>query len=89
VLGQVHDFGGKYLEIDPPSRLVLTFEWGGAPGDALTSYVSFEDEGGKTRLTSRIVFSSVAMRDRMISQGMVGGMMQSNERLDTLLEESQ
>jgi uncharacterized protein YndB with AHSA1/START domain len=88
VLGQVHDFGGKYLEIDPPSRLVLTFEWGGAPGDVLTSYVSFEDEGGKTRLTSRVVFGSLAMRDRMISQGMVGGMMQSNERLDTLLEET-
>jgi hypothetical protein len=29
------------------------------------------------------------MRDRMISQGMVGGMLQSNERLDALLAESQ
>ena len=87
--GAIHDFSGKYLEIDPPSRLVMTFVWGGAPEDTVTSYVSFEDEGGKTRLTSRIVFSSLAMRDRMISQGMAGGMMQSNERLDSLLEETQ
>jgi len=88
-LGEIHDFGGKYLEIDPPSRLVMTFVWGGAPEDTVISYTSFEDEGGKTRLTSRIVFSSLAMRDRMISQGMAGGMLQSNERLDTLLEETQ
>jgi len=84
-LGEIHDFGGKYLEIDPPSRLVMTFVWGGAPEDTIISYNSFEDEGGKTRLAGRIVFSSLAMRDRMISQGMAGGMMQSNERLDDLL----
>lgn len=89
VSGEIYDFGGKYLEIDPPSRLVSTFEWGGAPGDILTSHTSFEDEGGKTRLRSRIVFGSLAMRDNMISQGMFGGMMQSNERLDALLEEAQ
>ncbi|HEY1729918.1 MAG TPA: SRPBCC domain-containing protein [Candidatus Baltobacteraceae bacterium] len=87
--GEIHDFGGKYLEIDPPSRLVMTFVWGGAPEDTVTSYNSYEDAGGKTRLTSRIVFSSLAMRDRMISQGMCGGMMQSNERLDMLLEKVQ
>jgi uncharacterized protein YndB with AHSA1/START domain len=87
--GQLHDFGGKYIEIDPPSRLVMTFIWGGAPDEALTSYISFEDEGGKTRLTSRVVFDSRATRDRMVSQGMVGGMLQSNERLDALLQETQ
>ena len=87
--GQLQDFGGKYLEIDPPSRLVMTFEWGGAPGEALTSYLVFEDEAGKTRLTSRIVFNSPEIRDAMVSHGMAGGMMQSNERLDALLKESQ
>lgn len=89
VFGEIHDFSGKYVEIDPPSKLAMTFVWGGAPDDVITTYNSYEDEGGKTRLTGRIVFSSLAMRDRMLSQGMAGGMMQSNERLDMLLEELQ
>ena len=42
--------------------------------------------GGKTKLTVQSVFQSVADRDGMIQGGMEGGVSESHERPDELLE---
>jgi len=45
--------------------------------------VTFEDHGGKTRITMRMVFESAAERDRTIEFGAVEG---GNSTLDCLEE---
>lgn len=47
---------GRYIEIDPPRRLVFTFAWEnstGQPEHEMQATVELEDVGGKTRLTFR------------------------------------
>src|ERR1700734_3837407 len=46
----VGEFFGRYIEVTPHARLVWTNEEGG--GEAITT-VTFEEEGGKTRLVLR------------------------------------
>jgi uncharacterized protein YndB with AHSA1/START domain len=47
--------------------------------------VTFEDEGGKTRLTVRMRFESQAVRDSLLKLGMNEGWSQSLERLENVL----
>ena len=46
------------------------------------STVTFEDEGGKTRLTVRTRFASAAVRDAFLEMGMSEGWSESLDRLD-------
>ena len=61
---------GVYREIVPPERLVFTHVWEeghDSPGHETTVSLTFEDQGGKTKLTfHKAVLESVAER---ISQG--------------------
>lgn len=59
----------------------------GAEKPALESLstVTFEDEGGGTRLTIRTVFETAAIRDTMIKMGMEEGWSQSLDRLEEVL----
>jgi uncharacterized protein YndB with AHSA1/START domain len=54
------------------------------PGEMLAT-VTFDDLGGKTRLTVRTLFKSAAIRDAMLKLGMTEGWSQSLERLSELL----
>jgi uncharacterized protein YndB with AHSA1/START domain len=47
--------------------------------------VTFEDQGGKTKLTVRILFDTAAIRDALLKIGMTQGWSQSLERLETLV----
>jgi uncharacterized protein YndB with AHSA1/START domain len=47
---------GTYLEVTPHSRLVWTNEEGDVGGSVTT--VTFEDQGGQTRLVQRELYSS-------------------------------
>ncbi len=47
--------------------------------------VTFEDLRGKTKLTVRTLFNSVAIRDAMVALGMTEGWSQSLDRLSDLL----
>jgi len=87
--GRVHDFSGEYLDVRAPDHLRFTFVWGGAPDQVMSVEATYEDKGGKTLVTSRTRFSTRKQRDDMLSKGAIGGMMQSNERLDALLDELQ
>jgi len=61
-----------------------------APGDhnpvgEMIQTVTFENVGGKTRLTVRTRFQSAAIRDAMVKVGMNEGWSQSLERLDAVV----
>jgi len=78
-------FRGTYREIDPPAKLEYTFEWEGMPGHILVETATFEDLGGRTKVTTRSLFHTTEERDGMIASGMEGGLNESYERLDELL----
>ena len=76
-------FFGKYLEATPPSRLVWTNDEGGDGGPVTT--VTFEEEGGKTRLVVHDLYPSREALDAAIASGSTGGMPETLEQLDELL----
>ncbi|MBI2236148.1 MAG: SRPBCC domain-containing protein [Magnetospirillum sp.] len=47
--------------------------------------MTFEDEGGRTKLTIRTLFGSPEIRDRMVKMGMEQGWSESLDRLGELL----
>jgi uncharacterized protein YndB with AHSA1/START domain len=69
------------------TRIVQTFEFEGAPGEVSLDTTTFTGLGdGRTRLQNHSVFPSVDARDAAVANGMEGGIADSYERLDTLLE---
>jgi uncharacterized protein YndB with AHSA1/START domain len=79
--GQEFGFRGVYREIVPPERVVQTFEFEGMPGHVALETVTFEEQGGKTKLTSRLLFDSVEDRDGMLQSGMEKGAAETYDRL--------
>ncbi|MEA5364320.1 SRPBCC family protein [Amycolatopsis sp., V23-08] len=68
-------------------RIVQTFEFEGAPGEVSLDTTTFTGLGdGRTRMRTHSVFPSVEARDAAIANGMEGGITESYDRLDTLLE---
>jgi uncharacterized protein YndB with AHSA1/START domain len=53
------------------------------PVGEMLQTVTFEDQGGKTKLTVRTRFNSTAIRDAMVKMGMSEGWAQSLDRLQT------
>ena len=84
--GNEYAFNGVFREIVPPERLVQTFEFEGAPGHGLVQTMTFEDQGGKTKLTITALFQSVEDRDGMLKTGMERGAVEGLDRLAELLE---
>jgi uncharacterized protein YndB with AHSA1/START domain len=56
------------------------------PGHVLLGIVTFGDENGKTKVTEKSVFESVADRDGMIAAGMEDGGYETMDRLAELVE---
>jgi uncharacterized protein YndB with AHSA1/START domain len=86
--GHEQGFRGTYREVTPPERLVQTFEWDGMPGHVIVETVSFEDLGGRTKVTTRSLFHTTEERDGMLASGMEGGLTESHDRLAELLAEA-
>lgn len=91
---------GVYREVVRPLRLMMTDDCSEHPEDWLDqvnpgrpkgeglealSTVTFADEGGRTKLTIRTLFSSPEIRDRMVKMGMEQGWSESLDRLGDLL----
>ncbi len=87
--GNEYAFHGVYHDITPPERLVGTSEFEGEPGRVTLETVTFEDLGGRTRVTDRTVFSTVEDRDAALASGMREGAVESMDRFARLLEETQ
>jgi uncharacterized protein YndB with AHSA1/START domain len=79
-------FTGRYLEIDPPSRLVLTqvYERVAHVGDAVVT-ATFEERHGRTRLTLRQLFPSKEALEGALASGMERGMRVTLDQLDALV----
>ena len=75
-------FSGEYREVVPPERLVSTEGWEAMPGHEYVVTVTFEEEDGKTRMTSHLLYKDGADRDGHLQSGMEAGMQESYVRLD-------
>ncbi|HEY3725760.1 MAG TPA: SRPBCC family protein [Solirubrobacteraceae bacterium] len=84
--GTETSFHGTYREVAPPERIVQTFEREGMPGHVSLETVTFEDLGGRTRVTTTSLFETTSERDGMLASGMERGLNETYARLDELLE---
>jgi uncharacterized protein YndB with AHSA1/START domain len=71
--GNQYAFSGVYQEVVPPERLAYTFEFEAMPGHVLVETIVFEEEGGKTTLTSTSVFETLEDLEGMLASGAEGG----------------
>ena len=82
-------FYGEYLEVEPPTRFRWTFmfdvEGVGPMGGPETH--TFEDVGGRTRVTSISHLGSPEMIEGALATGMTKGAIETWDRLATLLAE--
>lgn len=77
-------FTGEYLEVVPPERVVRTEMFDVPPfnlGEPAIETMTLEDLGGRTRLVSRSRFPSVEILDGALGTGMIGGALESYDRL--------
>jgi uncharacterized protein YndB with AHSA1/START domain len=84
--GNLMSMGGTFREVVPNERIVATekFDQPWYPGGA-TVTTSLSDEGGKTKLTTTILYESREARDGVLKTPMKDGIAESYDRLDELL----
>jgi uncharacterized protein YndB with AHSA1/START domain len=82
--GAMYPFKVTFVEVDKPTRLVYDYSSEGDPNPVRTS-VTFEDEGGKTKVTLQLVFASVDAFEQAKSYGAVGGANQALKDLEKYL----
>jgi uncharacterized protein YndB with AHSA1/START domain len=83
--GSTMEFFGRYLEVEPGSRLSWTNEEGDEAGPVTT--VTFEELGGSTRVVVHEVYPSKDLLDAAMASGSAGiyALPVSLEQLDELL----
>ena len=83
--GQTMSLHGVFREWTPPARTVCTQAMEGVPGETLVTSVLAE-QGGKTTLTTTVLYASREARDAALKTGMEHGVAASYDRLAELLE---
>lgn len=80
------EFGlsGEVLEAERPTRFKRTVSFEGKPGKVVETY-AFEESGGKTTVTTEMLYDSVEAREQLFNQGQSWGMEAAYEVLDALL----
>jgi uncharacterized protein YndB with AHSA1/START domain len=82
----VFGFEGRYREITPQERIIMTFEWDGMPGHVLIETITLEElAGNRTKIITMSLFHTKEERDGMVQSGMEGGLNESYAALDRLL----
>ena len=82
----VHGFEGRFREITPKDRIVMTFEWDGMPAYVIVETMEFQEVGdGRTRIVTTSLFHTNEERDGMMAAGMEQGLNESYAALDRLL----
>src|ERR687886_103310 len=71
---------GVYREVKAPERLVNTEAWGAEWPETVNTVV-FTEKGGKTTVTTTVLYASKEVRDGAIKTGMESGWDRSYERL--------
>ncbi len=84
--GNKMGMGGVYREIVPQERLLCTelFDEAWYPGESLITTTLIE-QGGRTTLTSTILYVSREARDGVLKSGMERGVAASYDRLEQIL----
>jgi uncharacterized protein YndB with AHSA1/START domain len=84
--GKEMGMGGVYREVVRPERLVATekFDESWYAGDALDTMV-FVEKGGKTTVTTTVLYASKEARDGVLKGPMKEGVADSYDMLDQLL----
>ena len=84
--GSEFAFRGEYKRVDAPNHLVSTFEFEPMAGQIITDTYVFEPvAGGKTKMTVKSTFETLAALEGMLQSGMEGGAVESWNRLEELL----
>jgi len=84
--GKEFAFKGEYREIVAPERIVITFEFEGAPGQVSVETLTLTERDGKTTYTTRSEFPSAEARDAMLQSGMESGARETMDRLAAYLK---
>jgi len=79
-------FFGRYLEVEPPSRLVWTNDEGGEGGAVTT--VTFAEQEGRTRIVLRDRYPSKEALDEAMVSGATSGFDEQFAQLDRVLVEA-
>ena len=82
--GSEMEIRGEYREIEPPARLVSTESWGGDWPESVNT-TTFEEEDGRTTITSTVLYPSQEVRDRALGTGMKDGWAAGYDSLDRYL----
>ncbi|GAB3938106.1 SRPBCC family protein [Micromonospora vulcania] len=80
--GNDYAFRGEFREIVVPERIVQTFEFEGMPGQVAVETVVFDEQDGRTVVTSTTRFDTTEQRDGMAESGMAQGAADSYTALD-------
>jgi uncharacterized protein YndB with AHSA1/START domain len=81
-------FAGEYLEVVPPQRIVRTSIFDIEPfnsGPGAIETITFDESGGKTKVTYHTRFPSQEAIDAAVGQGMSKGTLEQFDRLADLL----
>jgi uncharacterized protein YndB with AHSA1/START domain len=79
-------FSGVYKEIDEPRKLVYTFEFETFSGHVLEETVLFEENNGRTKVSTIAKYATIEDLDGMVNMDMEAGERESQERLAELIE---
>lgn len=84
--GRVMAMSGRFLEIEPPGRLVHTelFDEDWTDGETRVTTL-LHDEGGATRMEMTVLYRSAKGREMALKTAMSDGMEEGYARLDSLL----
>lgn len=80
--GSLNPFKVKFIELDRPTRLVYDYgvDVANAPEPVRTT-VTFEEEGGKTKVTLQLLFVTAVERKQAVKFGAIVGAIQALEEL--------
>lgn len=85
--GNEEAFRGEIREVDPPERIVQTFEYEGMPGAITVETLTLTEQDGKTTLTASSIYEGMSMEDldAMLKSGMEYGAAETYDRLEEFL----
>src|SRR5688500_2612665 len=78
-------FGGSYHEIVPNRRIVFDNGFEAAGAERMIMTVTFDERGGKTKLTIHTLFGSIAMKNHHLGLGFEIGTNSGLDQLETLV----
>ncbi len=77
---------GVFHTATAPERAIRTMEF--MPGKVMLETTTFEDLGGRTKMTQQQLYQSVQDRDMVVQYGMEEGANSSYDRLEAMLAEN-